>query len=117
MPPAGRRLASRFDIVGKPWGTLDALTPMRVRNLAPGGMLVESPIPLAVGSVHGFELSEGAATARVRAAVRHLSSRYRPGAAQCFLVGLEFQNLDIRSSAEIARMIDTHSVRAFHREA
>jgi len=115
MPPAGRRLATRLDIVGTPWGTLDALTPMRVRNLAPGGMLVESPIPLAVGSVHEFELIEGTITARVRAAVRHLSSLYHPGAARCFLMGLEFLNLDTRSSADIERMIDAQSVRAYHR--
>jgi len=90
---------------------------MRVRDLAPQGMLVESPTPLAVGSVHEFELIDGGISTRVRATVRHLSSTRQPGAVQRFLMGLEFQNLDIRSSAEIARMIDTHSVRAFHRGA
>ena len=105
MPQADWSLASGSDPVGESWGTHDALTPVRVRNLTPGGMLVESPIPLDVESVHEFELIEGASTARVRAAVRHLSSLYHPGAARCFLMRLEFLNLGTRSSAEIERMI------------
>jgi hypothetical protein len=117
MPLADRRLASRFDIVGTPWGTLDALEPMRVRNLAPEGMLVESPTPLAVGSVHEFELIDGIITARVQAAVRHLSSPRQPGTARCFLMGLEFLNLDARSSAGIERMINQQSVHAFAKGA
>ncbi len=73
MPLADRRLASRFEIVGKQWGVLDALEPLRVRNLSAEGMLLECPDPLAVGSVHEFQLIDGTTSVRVRAAVRHLS--------------------------------------------
>jgi len=117
MPLADRRSASRFDIVGNPWGTLDALEPMRVRDLAPQGMLVESPTPLAVGSVHEFELIDGGISTRVRATVRHLSSTRQPGAVQRFLMGLEFVRLDARSSAAIERMIDEQSAHAFRKGA
>jgi hypothetical protein len=112
MPLADRRLESRFDIVGNPWGTLDALEPTRVRNLAPGGMLVESATPLAVQSEHAFELIDGTITTRVRAAVRHLSALRHLGAEPRFLIGLEFLDLDTRSSALIERMLHERSVRA-----
>ena len=115
MPLADRRLASRFDIVGEPWGTLDALEPMRVRDLAPGGVLVESPTPLAVGSVHELELIDGTITARVRATVRHLSALRPQGARRRFLMGLEFLDLDAQSSAGIERIIDEQSAHAFRK--
>jgi hypothetical protein len=117
MPLADRRLASRFDIVGNPWGTLDALEPLRVRDLAPGGMLVESPTPLAVGSVHEFELIDGTISARVRATVRHLASPPQAGGARRFLVGLEFLDLDAQSSAGVGRIINEQSMHAYSRGA
>ena len=117
MPLADRRLASRFDVVGDPWGTLDALEPMRVCNLAPEGMLVESQTPLALGSVHQFELASDTVTVFVRAAVRHLSPERRPGAAPSFLVGLEFLHLDARTSAEIEHLIHEQAMRPSRKEA
>ena len=117
MALADRRMASRFDIVGNPWGTLDSLEPMRVRNLAPEGMLVESPSPLAIGSVHEFLLIDGTLTARVRAAVKHSSPSRQPGAVRRFLVGMEFLELDARSSAGIDRMIDQQAEHALAKGA
>jgi hypothetical protein len=117
MPLADRRMTSRFDIVGNPWGTLDSLEPMRVCDLAPGGMLVESSTPLAVGSVHQFDLIDGTITARVRAVVRHLSSPRQPGAVRRFLVGLEFQDLDAQSAASVERIIDEQSAHAYRKGA
>ena len=101
MPLADRRLASRFEIVGKQWGVLDALEPLRVRNVSSEGMLLESPSPLAVGSVHEFQLIDGPTAVRVHAAVRHLSPMRQSITERYFLVGLEFLNLDTRSSAVI----------------
>ena len=106
MPLADRRLASRFEIVGQQWGILDALEPLRVRNLSPEGMLIESPSPLAVGSIHEFQLIDGTTSVRVRAAVRHLSPGRQSSADRYFLVGLEFLNLRARSSVVIGRMLN-----------
>jgi hypothetical protein len=103
MPLADRRLASRFDVVGGQWGMLDALEPLRVRNISPEGMLLESPNPLAVGSVHEFRMNDGTTAVRVHAAVRHLSPLRQSIAERYFLVGLEFLGLDNRSSAVIER--------------
>ncbi len=102
MPLAVRRLALRFDILGRPCGILAALEPLRVRKLSPDGMLLESRDPLAVGSSHEFQLIDGKTSVRVRAAVRRL----RPSSdEQSFLVGLEFVNLNPRSSVVVERWL------------
>jgi hypothetical protein len=101
MPLADRRSASRFAIVGKPWGSVETLEPMRVRNLTREGMLVESATPLAVGSVHEFQLINGTVTARIRAAVRHVSSARQAGSGRGYLVGLEILNLTYRPRREL----------------
>ena len=111
MSLADRRLASRFEIVGEQMGILDALEPLRVRNLSPEGMLLESPNPLAVGSIHEFQLIDGTTSVRVRAAVRHLSPLRQSSAERYFLVGLEFLNLQARSSVVIERMLNQQSAR------
>jgi len=103
MPLADRRLASRFEIVGGQWGILDVLEPLRVRNVSAECMLLESPNPLAVGSIHEFQLMDGATAVRVHAAVRHLSPLRHSTTDRYFLVGLEFLNLDSRSSLAIER--------------
>ena len=96
-------MALRFDIVGEQWGLLDVLEPLRVRNVSAQGMLLESPNPLAVGSIHEFQLTEGATAVRVHAAVRHLSPLRPSITDRYFLVGLEFLNLDSRLSMAIER--------------
>jgi hypothetical protein len=117
MPLADRRLASRFEIVGKQWGILDALEPLHVRNLSPQGMLLESPNPLDVGSIHEFQLIDGSTSIRVRAAVRHVSPLRQASAERYFLVGVEFQNLDARSSAGIERCLNRQSGQSASAEA
>ena len=109
MPLADRRLASRFDIVGGQWGILDALEPLRVRNVSAEGMLLESPNPLAVGSIHEFQLIEGTTAIRVHAVVRHLSPLRQSIAERYFLVGLEFLSLDARASRVIERWVSQPS--------
>ena len=109
MSLADRRLASRFEIVGEQLGILDALEPLRVRNLSSEGMLLESPNPLAVGSIHEFQLIDGTTSVWVRAAVRHLSPLRQSSAERYFLVGLELLNLDTRSSAVIDRWLNGQS--------
>jgi len=111
MPLADRRLASRLEIVGNRWGTLDVLEPLRVRNLSLEGMLLECPNPLAVGSIHEFQLIDGSTSVRVRAAVRHLSPVRQSSADRYFLVGLEFLNLQARSSLVIERLLNQQSAR------
>jgi hypothetical protein len=117
MPLADRRLASRFDIAGKQWGMLDALEPLRVRNLSSDGMLLESPNPLAVGSIHEFELIDRTTSVWVRAAVKHLSLLRQTSGARYFLLGLEFLNLDSRSAAAVERWLKMQSAQPVPEQA
>ena len=117
MPLAHRRLASRSKVVGKRWGMLDALEPLRVRNLSSSGMLVECPNPLEVGSIHEFQVIDGTTAVRVRAAVRHSSLMRRASAERYFLVGLEFLNLSARLSAVVERWLKRRPAQSIPREA
>jgi hypothetical protein len=110
MSLADRRSASRFEIVGKPWGSVETLEPLRVRNLSREGMLVESGTPLAVGSVHEFRLINGIVTARIRAAVRHVSPAPQAGSERGYLVGFETLSLTYRPRRE-SREFYTNSQR------
>jgi len=47
-----RRAAVRFEIVGELWGTLQVAQTVKVLNLSAGGMLIESPVTLAPGSLY-----------------------------------------------------------------
>jgi hypothetical protein len=117
MPLASRRSAPRSGIAGKPGGTLDALEPLSVRALSPDGMLIESPNPLEVGSIHEFQLMDGTSSVRVRAAVKHVSPLRQSSDGRYFLVDLEFLNLNSRSSAAVERWLNGRSARSTHREA
>jgi hypothetical protein len=108
MRLADRRTATRFEIVGELWGSVQALEPLRVCNLAQEGALVESVAPLPVGSVQPIRLVNGTQTAEVRAAVRHLSPVYLQGGGRRYRVGLEFVQLDERASAWIGLLMDEH---------
>ena len=94
MRLADRRNATRFEIVGELWGSVQALEPLRVCNLAPEGALVESVAPLPVGSVQPIRLMQGTRDhrppGRGQAPLAGLSGRGRTP----LQVGLEFLNVD-----------------------
>jgi len=106
MRLADRRMATRFEIVGELWGSVQALESLQVCNLARGGALVESVAPLPVGSTLAVRLVRGANTTELRATVRHLSTVPLEGGGQRYLVGLEFANLNVQTTAWIEQMLD-----------
>jgi hypothetical protein len=108
MRLADRRVATRFEIVGELWGSVQALEPLHVCNLSDGGALVESLAPLPVGSVQPIRLSQGAETAEVRASVRHVSPVHLQGGGRRYRVGLEFVDVDERAAGWIGSFIDEH---------
>lgn len=112
---ADRSSAPRIDVVGETTGSLDALEPLSVRGLSPEGMLIESPHPLEVGSIHEFRLVQGTTSVGVRAAVRQVSPLRQRSAEGYFLVGLEFLDLDTRSSVAVERWLSGRPARPKHR--
>ena len=116
MPLAGRRPVPRFELAGEPTGMLDALEPLSVRALSRDGMRIESPNPLEVGSIHEFQLIDGTATVRVRAAVRHLFPLPQGSGQRYFLVDLEFLNLTGEPSVEVERWLSGGPARPTRKE-
>ena len=108
MRLADRRVATRFEIVGELWGSVQALEPLHVCNLAPGGALVESLAALPVGSVQPVRIVQGAQTTDVRAAVRHLSPVHQQGGGQRYRVGLEFLDVNERAAQWIGALMGEH---------
>ena len=106
MRLADRRSATRFEIVGELWGSVQALEPLRVCNLAREGALIESVAPLPVGSVQAVRMIQGSRTTEIRATVRHVSPVHLAGGGRRYLVGLEFLNLDDQTTAWIGQMLD-----------
>jgi hypothetical protein len=117
MRLADRRNATRFEIVGELWGSVQALEPLRVCNLAPEGALVESVAPLPVGSVQPVRLIQGTRATDLRAAVRHLSPVYLAGGGRRYKVGLEFLNVDEDAARSIGILMDEHRESAEQDEA
>lgn len=108
MQIADRRVATRFEIVGELWGSVQALEPLYVCNLALGGALVESLAPLPVESVQPIRVVRGEQTSELRAAVRHLSPIHLQGGGRRYRVGLEFLNVDEKAAEWIGRFIEDH---------
>jgi hypothetical protein len=108
MRLADRRGATRFEIVGELWGSVQALEQLRVCNLAAEGALIESIAPLPVGSVQPIRLVQGTQTTEVRAAVRHVSPVYLAGGGRRYLVGLEFLKIDEQTATSIGALMEEH---------
>jgi len=83
-----RRSRRRFEIVGQLWGALETVESLRMRNVSPGGTLLESRFALAVDSVHRVRLETDGTGCDVQARVRHVEPI--PGPTPRYAVGLEF---------------------------
>jgi len=106
MRLADRRMATRFEILGELWGSVQATEPLRLCNLGREGALIESGDPLPVGSTQAIRLIRGANTAEIRATVRHLSPVYQEGGGRRYLVGLEFMNLDKQATVWVEHIMN-----------
>lgn len=98
-----RRGRRRFEIVGQLWGSLESVEPLRLRNLARGGALLESRFTLQVDTVHRLRIASPGRTTDLQARVRHVSRP--PGAAGNYLIGLEFLALPPLATEHLERLI------------
>src|SRR4029453_2850157 len=67
-----RRGRPRYDIVGDLWGTLETVLSMPLRNVGPGGALIESHVALPAESIHRLTFSYGGQDASTQVRVRHV---------------------------------------------
>jgi len=99
-----RRGEMRYEIIGDLWATLIATQSMAVVDLGRGGMLVESPVPLAIGSTQRLRLNIGDETSDVTAVVRH--TRTTPRVPAAHMVGLQFVDLTADARRQIDAFLD-----------
>ena len=95
----------------------EALETLKICNLALDGALVESAIPLPVGSVQPIRMTQREQSTELRAAVRHLTPVFPGGNERRYRIGLEFLNVDENAAGCIGSVMDEHRDRDPQREA
>jgi hypothetical protein len=100
-PLADRRAVLRLEVVGPLWGTLEQQEWSQVIDISRAGVLIASPVPLAIGSEHTLQFGYGSAATRVEARVRRCEDAAALDAAH-YLIGLEFTS----SSVSLDALID-----------
>jgi hypothetical protein len=85
-----RRGHVRLEVVGLLWGTLQVLRPARIVNMNNSGVLIASPVPLPIDTIHAFQVTlEGHALA-VEGLVRHVRATTSPSGSMEYQIGVEF---------------------------
>jgi len=85
-----RRRDVRFEVVGALWGTLVTSVCVRVCDVSGGGLLVESPRELPLGSGYQVRIAVGRASVHVPVRVCHCRCLEAAEGGARFLVGLDF---------------------------
>ena len=102
-----RRSDLRFEIIGQLWGSLETVEHLPLRNLARGGALVESRLPINPEMVRSVRLALGDQVNDIQVRVRHVTAekvdgadRYpgRPGVRRTERVGARPDRSDRRGA-------------------
>lgn len=97
-----RRIRPRFEIVGELHGTIEAVLQLPLKNVSPGGCLVESPLALVPDSTHAVRIRCGDRETSLHIRVRHVRAAAQGETASRYLIGLEFLSMTPAAAAEIA---------------
>jgi hypothetical protein len=77
-------------VVGDLWGTLETVLRMPLKNVGPGGALIESHIPLPAESIHRLTFTHDGQHASTQVRVRHVKPTISVDGERTFLIGVEF---------------------------
>jgi hypothetical protein len=99
-----RRSDLRFEIIGQLWGSLETIEHLALRNLARGGALVESRLPLNPEMVRAVRLAFGEHVNDIQVRVRHVTAE-KATDGERFLVGLEFVDPSAAALEQIDRIV------------
>jgi hypothetical protein len=91
--------------VGELWGTLEWQDSWPLRNISPGGAMVESRRPLPLESLHAFSLSPSARMNAIHARVRHLTCLEPDHPQDGYLIGFEFVEFEYDAEADVAALL------------
>ena len=98
-----RRNRPRYDIVGDLWGTLETVLHLPLRNVSPGGALIESHVPLPAESIHRLTFQCDGRDAATQVRVRHVSPMLSADGERTYLIGLEFISVHPALMGQITR--------------
>ncbi len=85
-----RRSQPRFDVIGSLWGVLELHEEARLRNVSATGVLLDSPVPMALDSTQTIRLAVDGQGVAVEARVRHVRQQTDNSPEARFVIGLEF---------------------------
>ena len=85
-----RRAQPRFDVIGSLWGVLELDEEARLRNVSTNGVLLDSPVAMALDSVQTIRLAVDGHDVAVEARVRHVHQKTNGSIESRYVIGLEF---------------------------
>ena len=85
-----RRSQPRYDVIGTLWGVLELDEEARLRNVSSTGVLLDSPVPMALDSAQTIRLAVDGQGVAVEARVRHVRQQADDAREPRYVVGLEF---------------------------
>jgi PilZ domain-containing protein len=85
-----RRAQTRFDVIGSLWGVLELEEEARLRNVSANGVLLDSPVPMALDSTQEIRLEVDGQDVTVEARVRHVRLQSGDAVEPRYVIGLEF---------------------------
>jgi hypothetical protein len=101
-----RRIRPRYDIVGDLWGTLETVLHLPLRNVSPGGALIESHVPLPAESVHRLTFRCDGQDAAAQVRVRHVEPTVSVDGERMYLIGVEFLSLHPALVGQVERWME-----------
>jgi len=100
-----RREHVRFDVTGRLWASLEFHERVVVRNIAPGGALVEARWLGAHEETRAVQIVLRAGWPELSAITRHVSRLTDEPGDDRYLIGLEFTHLSPAASENLERFI------------
>jgi hypothetical protein len=85
-----RRAEPRYDVIGALWGVLELHEEARLRNVSATGVLLDSPVPMALDSAQTIRLVVDGQDVIVEARVRHVRQQTEDLRESRYVIGLEF---------------------------
>jgi hypothetical protein len=107
-----RRGRPRYDIVGDLWGTLETVLRMPLRNVGPGGALIESHVALPAESIHRLTFTYDGQDASTQVRVRHVKPTSSMPGDLMYLIGVEFLSVHPALAGHIERWISAGGAEA-----
>ena len=85
-----RRAHPRYDVIGALWGVLELQEQARLRNVSTTGVLLDSPVAMALDSAQTLRLAVDGQGVAVEARVRHIRTETGERLQPRYVIGLEF---------------------------